>query len=552
MRALLLALLALALSPAAHAANPVQAENALAGTASWRPFTASAVEGYASETSVASGETLHLHVSVPAGADYRIEIFRLGWYGGVGGRIVACLPNCLGYRSGAHYATPVPDPATGEVRPGWPVTDALAIPGDWLSGYYLARLLPTDGSGVGTIPFVVRASDARRPPILVVVPVNTWQAYNSWGGKSVYDFNSTSGVRANHVSFDRPYSWDQPGNQPVSSWELPLLRFLEREGLDVSYATDIDVDRDPDLLVRHRLVLVAGHDEYWTKAMRDAYERARDRGTNLAFMGANAAYWQVRYEHDSRTIVGYKSPADPEPNPALKTVLFRDLTLPRPECALLGVQHYEGSYQWPRGDYLVGAAEHRWFAGTGLGASSAVAGIVSREHDQIPASGSCIRGLTVLFHHEGADPLERSEAVTYTAGSGARVFASGSLEFSWALDDYRVNGDGFTTPVDPRLQQFMRNMFGDLTRPEPPTSVVPFQIKARTVRVRVRWPDDPRIRGALVFRERGTSLIPVCRRPVKTCTEVLEPGAYRYRAVLVDRWGQSDPVRSAAVRVVRR
>jgi hypothetical protein len=327
---------------------------------------------------------------------------------------------------------------------------------------------------------------------------------------------------------------------------------VEREGDDVSYATDGDVDRDPDLLLRHRLVLVAGHDEYWTKAMRDAYERARDRGTNLAFLGANAAYWQVRYENGGRTMVGYKSPADPEPNPALTTILFRDLTPARPECALLGVQHYEGSYQWPRGDYAVSAAEHRWFAGTGLGASSAVAGIVSREHDQIPASGSCARGLTVLFHHEGADPLERSEAVTYTAGSGARVFASGSLEFSWALDDYRVNGDGATTPVDSGLQQFMRNVLGDLTRPEPPALVAPFQIKARTVRVRVRWPDDPRIRGALVFRERGTALVPVCRRPVRTCTEVLQPGVYRYRAALVDRWGQSDPVRSAPVRVIKR
>ncbi len=552
MRAFVLALIAAVFVPAALAGNPIQQENALAGTSGWGPFGASAVEGYASEPSLAPGETLHLHVSVPAGVDYRVEILRLGWYGGPGGRIVGCLPNCLGYRSGATYTLPAPDPVTGEARPGWPVTDALPIPGDWVSGYYVARLLPTDGSGSGTVPFVVREAQERRSPILVVVPVNTWQAYNSWGGKSLYDFNSTSGARANHVSFDRPYSWDQPGNQPVSSWELPLLRFLEREGLDVSYATDVDVDRDPELLVRHRLVLIAGHDEYWTKTMRDGYEGARDRGTNLAFMGANAAYWQVRYENGSTTMIGYKSPADPEPSQALESVLFRDLTPSRPECALLGVQHYEGSYQWPRGDYLVGAAEHRWFAGTGLSASSTVAGIVSREHDQIPGSGSCIPHLSVLFHHEGTDPLERSEAVTYTAGSGARVFASGSLEFSWALDDYRVNGDGFTTPVDPRLQQFMRNMLADLTRPEPPILVAPFQIKARTMRVRVRWPDDPRIRGALVFRERGTALVPVCRRPVKICTEVLEPGVYRYRAVLVDRWGQSDPVRSAAVRLVKR
>src|SRR5438067_690654 len=83
-----------------------------------------------------------------------------------------------------------------------------------------------------------------------------WQAYNSWGGKSLYDFNSLNVVPANRVSFDRPFLWDAPGNQPVSKWELPLVHFLEREGYDVSYATDADVDRDPDLLLRHRLAIV--------------------------------------------------------------------------------------------------------------------------------------------------------------------------------------------------------------------------------------------------------------------------------------------------------
>jgi hypothetical protein len=496
------------------------------------------VQGYASEASVAPGGTLHLHVSAAPRADYRIEVFRLGWYRGLGGRIVACVPGCLTFRSGPTFAVPAPDPATGEVRAGWPVTDQVQIGQGWVSGYYLARLVPSDGSGTATVPFVVRPPDVRRSPILVVVPVNTWQAYNSWGGKSLYDFNSAGGARANRVSFDRPYSWDEPGNQPVSSWEVPLLRFIEREGLDVSYVTDADVDGDPDLLVQHRLVIVAGHDEYWTNAMRDGYERTRDRGTNLAFMGANVAYRQVRYDDAGRTMAG--------------SGLFRYLTPPRPECTLIGVQHYEGSYQWARGDFAVADATESWFAGTGFGAGTSVAGVVSREHDQIPASGSCVSHLTVLFHHDGADPLERSEAVTYTAPSGARVFSSGSLELSWGLDDYRVDGDGFTTPVDPRLQQFVRTMLADLTRPEPPLSVVPIQIKAKTVRIRVRWPDDPRIEGALVYRERGTSLVAVCRRPVRNCVETLKPGVYRYRAVLVDAWGVSDPVRSAPIRVVQR
>src|SRR5205823_5779801 len=106
---------------------------------------------------------------------------------------------------------------------------------------------------------------------------------------------------------------------------------------DVSYTTDVDVDRDPSELARHRLVLTAGHSEYWTKAMRDGFEWARDQGTNLAFMGANTGYWQIRYADDRRTIVEYRNAtADPEPDVLTKTVRFRDLVPPRPECELLG------------------------------------------------------------------------------------------------------------------------------------------------------------------------------------------------------------------------
>jgi hypothetical protein len=551
------------------ALNPITRENALPGTpgsgsGDWRD---SDLQGYTSETSLTPGETLHLHVSTPAGVDYRIELFRLGWYGGVGGRLVACVPSCLGYRSGRTHDPAPTDPATGEVRLSWPVTDQLVIPSDWVSGYYLVRLVPSDGGVRGTIPFILRESPDRPSPILVEVPVNTWEAYNAWGGKSLYDFNSTGGAPANRVSFDRPYLWELPGSQPVSKWELPVVRFLEREGYDVSYATDVDVDRDPGLLLRHRLIVLAGHGEYWTKGMRDAFETARSLGTNLAFLGANIGYWQVRFEDDRRTIVGYKSLADPEPDPALKTILFRDLTPPRPECSLLGVQHYTGSYQWPRGDFQVVAAGDPWFAGTGLTASSTVTGVVSREHDQIPY-GDDPRGpcglappsavLTVLFRHEGKDPLERAEAVRYTTSSGTRVFSAGSLEFAWALDGYRVNGDGAETPVDPRLQAFMRTALADLLRPAPPARVAARRLK-RSTRVAVSS-IDPRVAQSFVYRHRGArAFVPtdagvrlVCGGSSAVCLDRarLKPGLYRYAAVVRDEWGQaSDSQLSAPVHV---
>jgi hypothetical protein len=295
--------------------------------------------------------------------------------------------------------------------------------------------------------------------------------------------------------------------------------------------------------------------------MRDAFENALAQGTNLAFMGANIGYWQVRSEDLGRTMIGYKAAPDPEPNPALGTTLFRSLVPPRPECALLGVQHYTGSYDWPRADFRVGAATDPWLAGTGLTASSTIANVVSREHDQIPAGSpagtSCGLKVTVLFHHEGDIDLERAEAVRYTAPSGARVFSAGSYELGWALDGYRVNGDGIETPVDPRVQQFFRNVLADLQTPAAPALVGVRRLR-RSTRVTVTHV-DPRVSDAVVYRHRGgapfssgdTGVTEICRTTAKICLDTarLKPGLYRYAAVFLDEWGRSLPRLSAAVRV---
>src|SRR5207247_1311063 len=152
--------------------------------------------------------------------------------------------------------------------------------------YYLAVLRLTTGAAAGRgswLPFVVRATAARQSAVLVQAAVNTWQAYNRWGGMSLYKDaagNPCKGI-CTRVSFDRPYD---PTTQNFWSFELPLVHFLEESGYDVSYTTDVDTDRDPSELLRNRLVIVAGHDEYWTKAIRDGFDRARSLGTNLAFM----------------------------------------------------------------------------------------------------------------------------------------------------------------------------------------------------------------------------------------------------------------------------
>jgi hypothetical protein len=488
-------------------------------------------------------------VSAPAGLGYQLHVYRIGWYGGVGGRRLALLSNV-----GVQRPVPSPTPGTGEVRAAWPVTDVLPTHSSWVSGYYLARIVLADGRAPGAIPFVVRQPALAVPSSVVVqVPVNTWQAYNAWGGKSLYDFNSAGG-RANRVSFDRPYLWHGPGWQVMTSWELSLVRFLEREGVDVSYVTDVDVDRDPGLLLRHRVAVTAGHGEYWTKVIRDAYDNARARSTNLLFMGANTGYWQVRYENARRTMVGYKHVSDPEPNPALKTVRFRELQPGRPECALLGVQHYEGSYAWPRADFVTNPfpAGSQWFRNTGLTAGALVRQVVSREHDMIPpGSNNCGLPLQVLFHHDAVnDPLERSESVRYTfPGSGARVFASGSLEFPWALDEYRYP-EGPGTPRDPRIEQFVRNLLTNALRPAPPASVTTTIVSGRTLRITIGLRGDPRVTRHRVYRRTGGTAPPlsdpaagwrlVCQPTAATCQNTVpSAGVYRFAAVAVDRWGES-------------
>lgn len=462
-------------------AGPVAIENRLAGTPEWSRFSRApdrAIEAY-TQPSAAPGDTITFHVSADPEASYRIDVYRAGHYAGAGARLVVCLPGCGADARATTQPIPRPSPE-GLVHAGWPVSQSLQIPRDWVSGYYFAWVTLTSGPHAGTshpLWFTLReAAGGRRAPILVQAAQSTWQAYNGWGGGSLYEFNSPGGRRAAKVSFDRPYDRVSPAGP--DTWELPLVRFLERHGYDVAYQGDLDTARDPSSLVGRKLVIVAGHSEYWTKEMRDAFETARAAGTSLAFMGANAAYWQIRYEEEFRTIVGYKNPSwDPETNPALETDLFRALAPPRYECGLIGIQHMGGTLMWTTdGDYTVtaSAVTDPWLQAGGFRAGDVVRGIVSREVDTIPVTespeNSCGNRLTVLFTRKlGGAYLGDADAVRYTAPSGAKVFASGSHQFVWGLEDVPEVQMRHGL-VDPRLQRFVLAMLDDLapgTRPRP-------------------------------------------------------------------------------------
>ncbi|HKQ19403.1 MAG TPA: N,N-dimethylformamidase beta subunit family domain-containing protein, partial [Candidatus Eisenbacteria bacterium] len=285
-------------------AHPTPVENRREGSPDWpltRPARAGEIEGYASAASARPGDRISLHVSTRS-RRFDVRIYRLGWYDGAGARQIH---EKRGIRGGLRPHLQ-PNPSDGLVACDWPASMTFRIGRRWTTGVYLARLTGADDSMQAFVPFVVREGRGRRrAPFALAIAVATWQAYNNWGGKSLYDFNSVGGERALRVSFDRPYAagegaWAGLGAGELltvahaprkAGWEYPMIRWLEREGYDVAYATTIDLDADSTTIDGRRAILVAGHDEYWTRGVRDRFEAARNRAVNLAFFGANLGYW---------------------------------------------------------------------------------------------------------------------------------------------------------------------------------------------------------------------------------------------------------------------
>jgi SAM-dependent methyltransferase len=450
------------------AASPATVvENARAGDEAWwagRKAPGHAIEAYSSWPSVEPGGRLELHVSTRPAARYRVTIHRLGWYGGSGGRTVAEHPSRSSAQGLPREAPPIgPGPSVPSCA--WPVTDSIPIGTEWASGQYVAKLTLRGGEHEGNVafvPFVVRAPLDQRADILVQMPFTTAHAYNHWGGKSLYPSNSSDGAAAVKVSFDRPFAAWHEANLNARwpfVWDLHLIRFLEREGFDVAYTTDLDTHREPWRLLSHPLVMTSGHDEYWSSEMRDAFDAVRESGASLACMGANTCYWQARFEDGERTMVEYRgADADPEPDPARKTMLFRELESPRPECLLWGVQYQDGMTpprQAPRHYELTESClGDRWLEGTGFEHPATLEGLVGYEWDALQR-GHEPADATVFFHYE--NELSDAHAVRHTTSAGGIVFAAGSLQFSWGVDDWARTGH-----ADARLQRFMKNALEDM------------------------------------------------------------------------------------------
>jgi len=424
-------------------------------TAAWwaSPLADGAVELYGDRISLLPGERIRFHVHSRDGLPYELRLWRLDGTRD-GATRIACGAACERRRGVVQPPAEI-DPETNEIRAPWSATDALRVGRDWPSGYYIAQAVLLGGPRQGTsayAPFIVRRAASSAPaPILLEIPMSTAAAYNEWGGMSAYTNHAWSDV----VSLDRPF------RNGLLGGEYGLLRFLMRHGFAFDVQTDLDTARDPGSLLRHRLVLVGGHDEYWTQSTSDAFYVANKAGVNLGFFGANIGYWRTRLERDGRSIAIYKRDRR---DPLGVTGYFRDT---HPECQLLGVQHQGGDLSWSGGAYTVTAegATHRWMRGSGLRPGDQLPGLVSVEVDTQPLWQELIgqtcpsRPVTVLFRRDmGGETRGDARAVTYVARSGARIFSAGSLNFVAGIDGLGVRMSGAPNYVDRRLVRFVLTM----------------------------------------------------------------------------------------------
>ena len=432
--------------------NPIQIENQLQGTRDWqlsnpalydpKTFHYPVIEGYAWTTSAQAGDEVKFSVSTTS-PSFSADVYRMGWYQGKGGRLIQSIPTIQGHA----YPPPSPDASTGLIEARWPLAFTLKTDLHWVSGMYMVKLTASNGKQ-SYIPFVLRSS---RPSGLAFIhAVNTDEAYNYWGGTSLYtDFTHTlKAMRAFKVSFDRPFEQDV-GAGIFFLFEYPMVRWLEQHGYDVSYLSDLDIQSTSYSLQNYRALLIVGHSEYWSKQMRDALELAINKGVNLAVFAANTMAWQIRYEPRSsgsqpvpqRIIVCYKDKAlDPlyGKENDLVTVQFRDDPLYRAEQELLGAMvgswwnPSKGGFPW-----VIADASSWVFAGTALKNGDSLPGLVGYEYDKVYPNYPVAQGLQVLAASPVVDIYKKHDianATLYTTTSGARVFNAGTMEWSWGLD----------------------------------------------------------------------------------------------------------------------
>lgn len=453
--------------------NALDAENRRPGTLDWlltsvapsggaasedRYLRQRAIEGFVSHTSVRAGEILTGFVSTEPPSPFSLEVFRMGWYGGKGGRLVARLDELLGERQ--------PDPIEGAKRLmecRWRPSFRLTVGADWPSGVYLGKLTARASGHQSYVVFVVR--EDRRADLMVQVSDLTWQAYNRWPAwRSLYDWGderwrTTPGA---HVGFDRPYGFyfnQLPAMiEPLSNgsgefllWEFPLTYWLEREGYDVTYTSNLDTHADARGLRRAKGFLSVGHDEYWTRRMFENVSAARDAGLNLAFLSGNSVDGEIALfpsgdGRPDRVFGRFEGRGDEDDFPD--------------ERNLMGAS----SYGVGLGDWTVVKPEHWLFAGTGLAKGDRIPQLVGWEFHGPPLRDDPtleVLATDKVLQSNRAPARADFAATIYSGARGNVVFNAGTCWWNMLLS----TPPGFANPPgkdfareDPRVQRITKNL----------------------------------------------------------------------------------------------
>lgn len=463
-------------------ANVIAAENAREGTTDWlltktgvdpqTKYRCPWIEGFASRTSVRAGEAIQFFVSTNPASEFRIDIFRMGYYGGSGGRLMQQL--------GPFAGSVQPDPEIGPQRVReccWEPCAELVIPDDWVSGVYLGRLTAEQDGWQSYLVFIVR--DDRRADLLFQCSDTTWQAYNRWPDQfALYDDGQDKWYCGPDVavSFDRPYGrYCQILDAPLTTgsgswflWEYPFAYWLEQQGYDVSYVSCLDTHADPAGLLRAKGFLSIGHDEYYSLEMYQHLLAARDAGVSLCFFSGDTCWGRI----------------DPRPSGAGGA----DRVFSRVDAfgpCLPGAEKWAGAdrflYQTPSESELIGARnvppvtggadwicrlpEHWVFAGTGMEEGDGIPGLVGWEWMGMPAE---IAGLEVLASGRTSHGVDRPgtegfySATIYPGPRGNYVFNAATCWWCDGLSEPPgyLRPKVYTEPlgVDQRVQRITTNL----------------------------------------------------------------------------------------------
>jgi len=471
--------------------NPIPAENLLPGNpaSEWDVSGAGdlSIQGFATDISVNKGSTVHFKIDLENPAtNYSIKIYRLGYYQGNGARLVADLGNFSG--TSQHFVNP--DPVTGLTDcSSWNESASWNVPVNAVSGLYIVKLTRADNNGSSHMVFIVR-DDAGNSPILFKTSDATWQAYNHYRYHSLYIGPIGAFSHAVKVSYNRPfYTRDGlGGGNGTKDWlfnaEYPMIRWMERNGYNVSYTTDLDMDRDPTPITPsvHKILLSVGHDEYWSAGERTKFENARDAGVHLAFFSGNEAYWKTRWENNHRTLVCYKEGTLGEYNCGGKcdplsdtwTGLWRDGCNPpyapndgcSPENSLSGQiswSNSRGAIEVPAIYKDFGFWRNTSIAGSSTGQTVSLPyGTLGDEWDAYQdLYASTYPAHRILFSSTLLHGQIHNLSL-YRHSSGALVFGAGTIQWAWGLDENHDNDSGPNSLPSADMQQATVNLFADM------------------------------------------------------------------------------------------